>query len=87
MVNTDDKDRHVAEALRRCVDRAITVHSAKLRRCGKASLFVVRDDLELNGEVYSSYADAERHVDHHGCEVENTRDPALYESIRGILGS
>ena len=86
VVNTDDKDRHVAEDLRRCVDRAVAVHSAKLRRCSEASLFVVRDDLQFNGKVYSSNADAERHVNHHGCEVKNARDPAFYESISGILG-
>ena len=49
--------------------------TARLRRCSEASLFVVRDDLQLNGKVYSSNADAERHVNHHGCEVKNARDP------------
>jgi hypothetical protein len=51
-----------------------------------ATLFVVAQDLQLDGQVDLAHADAPRHGEYNRSEVEDARDPSPDEAVGGILG-
>ena len=55
-------------------------------RCIDPTLFVIGEDLELNGEVDLADADAVRNVDDRRSEVQDAGHASSNERIGGILG-
>src|SRR4051794_33002891 len=50
-----------------------------------SSLFVVAQDLQLDGQIHLAHADAPGHGEHDGSEVEDARDARADEAIGRVL--